>query len=385
MNSNILEEFKKVVVQHARLEDVYEQMKDIYKEPDGERVCVLVGPTGVGKSKLVERIHKDCLATYRTDMEQDAGIIPSILHRASSPTPRAGGRVDFDWKDAFIRILETANEVLIRRKVVPKILIELDGEFITDIHGLIVAELRRSLEQLMKNRKVRQLVIDEAGHIFVADMGKNYRLHFELVKSMAIEFQRPLILSGSFDLLRSTELNGQLNRRIKVIHFPRYTKNDFDTSENRYGQSFRNALHTFLERIPIPKEEGLIDNIDYFLMKSLGCMGLLKEWLERTLQLALKQDEPMISRALLEQSAIPNRRLKSILREIKFGEEMLQDVADEELAKELGLKATPSLSRKLPGGTDNAALPAQDGPKGKLRRSHRVGMRNPSRDPVGGM
>lgn len=384
MNNNILEDFKKVRVKHARLDDVYEDMRDICNVPNGEFVCVLVGATGIGKSKLVERIHADCIKINEATMMEDPGIIPSIMLKMPSPTPRTSGKSDFDWKDAFIRILESGEEVLLRKKVIPKISIELDGEIFNEVRGLVASELRRSIENLVLHRKVRQVILDEAGHIFVADAGKNYHLHFELLKSMAVAFQRPLILSGSFDLLKSTDLNGALARRIRVIHFQRYTQSDIDTSDNPYGESFRNAVHTLLERIPIPKEEGLLDNIDYFLMKCLGCIGLLKEWLERTLELALKQDEPKITRELLKLAELPNRRLKNILKEILLGESMLDDMKDEELAKALGLDVIPSLSRKSPKITDPSQS-AKQGLKKQLAKNRRVGKRNPSRDPVEGM
>lgn len=386
MINTMPEIFKRQSIKHARLVDCYQQLQQIHMKPDGERVILLVGPTGVGKSKLLERIHNDCQMHYAVEMDQDTGFIPSLFMKLPSPTPRLTGRSDFDWKDTFIRLLESGNEVLIRRKVIPKAKIELDGEIITDVHSLVGSELRRSIEKFVQFRHIRQVMLDEAGHIFVADSGKNYHLHFELLKSMAIAFQRPLILSGSYDLLKATELNGQLARRIEIIHFQRYTHDDFDTDKNHYGQSFGNAVFTLLERIPIPKEDGLLDRLDYFLMKSLGCIGILKEWLERALALALQEVNPILSKKVLEKSALSNKRLIKILREIKLGEETLEDVKDQELARELGLEATPSLSQDF--GTARNSDQTKEDKKATTKptvKKRRVGIRNPGRDPVGGI
>lgn len=383
MTNEILGAYKSVTVKHARLADVHRQMENIHCWPDGEQVVLLVGPTGVGKSRLLSRLHTDCAHYYAEAMEQDAGFVPSILMKLPSPTPRISGRSEFDWKDAFNRLLESGDEVLIRRKTIPRINIELDGEVITNISRLVASEQRRAIENFVKYRRVRQAIFDEAGHIFSAGTSSNYHLHFELLKSMAIAFQRPLILSGSYNLLKVLELNGQLTRRIEVIHFLRYTLDDFGSAENPkpYGCSFSDAVFTLLERMPIPKEDGLIDGLEFFLMKSLGCIGLLKEWFERALKYALQAAAPVLTRKVLEQTALPNKSLIRILGEIKLGESMLEDVSDQILAQELGLEATPTLNLKKQSPPLTEASEIIKKPAANKKRP---GTRNPGRDPVGG-
>lgn len=381
--SDILNEFKSRRAKHVRLTEAYHQLQNIYKSPDGEVIYLLVGATGAGKTRLVERLHEDCLSYYQEEMVSDSGFIPSVYTKLVSPTPRATGAQNFDWKDGFIRILSLGNEIQIKKKAFPRITIELDGEDVTEIHGLTPPELRRAVEGFFKGRRLKQLLLDEASHIFVAGEGSSvYPLHFEMLKSLAISLKRPLVLSGAYDLLKALDLNGQLDRRIQTIHFRRYTVEDLRDPQSVYGQSFRDVVYTFLSWIPIPKEEGLIDAVEYFLMKSLGCVGTLKEWFERALEEALKSPNPIFSRAALEKSAHPNKRLKKMLAEIELGEAQLRDIEDTELAKALGFDEVPSIHASV----RQYDAPAQEpGTDGKPSKRPKPGKRKPGRDEVGGI
>lgn len=381
--SDILNEFKSRGAKHVRLTEAYRQLQDVYRLPDGEAIYLLVGPTGAGKTRLVERVHEDCLHYFREEMARDPGFIPSVYTKLVSPTPRASGAQNFDWKDGFIRILSLGNEIQIKKKAFPRIKIELDGEDVTEIHGLTPPELRRAVEGFFKGRRLKQLLLDEASHIFAAGEGSSvYPLHFEMLKSLAISLKRPLVLSGAYDLLKALELNGQLDRRIQTIHFPRYTVEDLRDPQSIYGQSFRDTVYTFLNWIPIPKEEGLIDAVEYFLMKSLGCVGTLKEWFERALEEALKSPSPIFSRDVLEKRAYPNKRLKKILAEIELGEEQLRDIEDRELAMAMGFDGVPSIHGSV---RQHDVSAPKSGIDVKPSKRPKPGKRKPGRDEVGGI
>jgi hypothetical protein len=116
-------------------------------------------------------------------------------------------------------------------------------------------------------------------------------------------------------------------------------------------------------------------------MKSLGCVGLLKTWFQKALEMALQLGETCITRAILEATAKPNRELQKILAETKLGERYLEDVGARELARQMGLELEPSLhivtgNLSPRGGGDHPDKP-------KSTSGRRIGKRGPSRDPVG--
>ncbi|RYE65454.1 MAG: hypothetical protein EOO81_12660 [Oxalobacteraceae bacterium] len=126
----------------------------------------------------------------------------------------------------------------------------------------------------------------------------------------------------------------------------------------------------------IQKESDLLAHADYFFAKSVGCVGVLKDWLDRALVDALSTPEQILTRDIIERQALTNRKLVRLTNEALAGELRLEDVPDDDLASLLGLGYTPSLHMAAP-------VAPIDLPKGR-KRSGRVGQRGPSRDPVGG-
>ncbi len=370
-------EFNHKRIAHARLKEVFQQLTLVDKPSHREQVTILTGPTGVGKSTAIARLEQFLLDKYSERMRMDPGFIPYISVKAAAPSDG-----NFNWKDAFTRLLEEFNEILIRKKVILRPHIELDGEVITNIRTLVREELRRSVRNCVRHRGTQLLILDEASHLLLIKSTMNFRHQFELLKSIAIELEIPLILAGAYDLLGMLEVNGQLIRRTEVIHFPRYTAEEIMNPQNSNGDSFRNALFTLLESIPFPKEPGLLDHLDYFYMKSLGCVGILKKWLMKTLEMALQTASPLITRDLLDTTAKSNRDLKKILQETLMGEKALEDTGAADLSRLLGFDVSPSLNI-VTGNISSQGDDLDVAGKGKPKRVGRVGKRGPSRDPVG--
>jgi hypothetical protein len=158
-----------------------------------------------------------------------------------------------------------------------------------------------------------------------------------------------------------------LSRRSIEIHFPRYCPNQAEDVV-----SFKRVLLTFQRHLPLVEEPDLIGRYDYFYERCVGCVGILKGWLERTLAHALREDRQTLTPADLERHEESTRKLLRMAWEIKEGEDVLQDREDGrmELRTLLGLDA--QIPQPLP--------PDETGPK---RPSGRVGQRRPTRDPVG--
>jgi hypothetical protein len=147
-------------------------------------------------------------------MLEDPSFIPVI--KLTVPSPIYG---DFDWKDAFSRILGEYNEVLIRRKVLTTPAIELDGELFSSKRGFVKSELRRSIKNCIRHRRTSLLIMDEASHLLITRSRSTFLHQFELLKSLCEDFGVTLLLSGAYDLLAIQQFNGQLIRRTKIVHF----------------------------------------------------------------------------------------------------------------------------------------------------------------------
>lgn len=358
-------------VKHASLELALNDLIRLVKNCRPESVIVLLGPSGSGKSTIVEALERYSIAHYAERMRIDPGFLPFISIKA--PTPLDG---NFNWKDLFTRMLHRAGEVLIDRKVISHLQFDLDGNTLTSAKSLVRDELRRSLESLVRHRQVPLIILDEASAILRVKAGLKPLLQFEILKSLAVEFKVPIILVGAYDLLGVLEGSGQLLRRSDVIHLRRYAAGR-STAKTADEQCFRDVLNAFLEAMPIAKEPNLLDHTDFFFAKSVACVGVLKDWLDRALVEALSTSNQILTRDIIERQSLSNRKLMRLASEAMAGELRLEDLDDGELAGLLGLGYTPSLHISTP-------LLPPDQSKGQAKRRGRVGLRGPSRDPVGG-
>ncbi len=231
-----------------------------------ESIIVLIGPSGSGKSALVERLKRHLAEIYAERMATDPGFLPYLSVEAVSTLDEA-----FSWKDGLTRTLVEAGEVLINQKAINRFEVDLDGEKLTHLRTLVRDELRRALENLFRHRDVPVLMIDEASAILMGRKGVLPLLQFEVLKSLAVRLKKPILLTGAYDLLGILDGTGQLVRRSDVVHLSRYTQlgTTEDFVEGRLVevddlQHFQNVLHTLLEAMDVDKEVDFTQYSDYF-------------------------------------------------------------------------------------------------------------------------
>lgn len=191
------------------------------------------------------------------------------------------------------------------------------------------------------------------------------------------------MLVGTYDLLDFRNLNGQTARRGHDIHFPRY---QFQQEADR--KAFQGALHTLLTQIPLAMNiQDLMNHWFYFYERSIGCVGVLKDWLIRTVSGTLRSSMSPLTLAHFQTSALLNAQCESMATDARTAEQKLHytESSRERLWSLLGMSDI----------SVNESKPALDASTGSLSPSRvlevmspkapkgRVGQRSPGRDPVG--
>jgi hypothetical protein len=183
------------------------------------------------------------------------------------------------------------------------------------------------------------------------------------------------VLVGTYDLMVFRNLSAQLSRRSIDVHFPRYqATNEADV------RAFKSVLWSFQRHLPLEEEPDLLQYWKYCYERTIGCVGVLKDWLTRALAQALEQGEKTLSRPLLEQHALSVDRCGQMVSEAVAGETALteDDQAAYRLRVRLGLEQGPAERH-------GQALQENDRQERSVpspRRHARVGQRKPVRDPV---
>ena len=361
--------FENKLIAHPILKDTLDQTSRWIHCPAGASIIMVFGPTGVGKSTLSHRMAKQLLVEAAEKMASDPAHIPVAEVEAVSPENGI-----FNWRDYYIRLLLALNEPLADKKVDLadyELRLSPGGQPVVPRHSQ-APELRRALERCLQHRRPLALLTDEGQHLRKMASGRRALDQLDALKSLASTGKTLTVLLGTYDLLDLGELNGQLVRRIKRIHFPRYHPDG-----GPEAKAFQSILLTFQGHLPVRHAPDLVGWHDFMYEGSLGCVGILKNWLNRALETALASGAERITRQLLEQCAEPTATLVTIAEEIHRGEERLQLEENRRPMLRSLLGMLPTDARR----DDTKSSPPPPAPSPKRRG--RVGKRSPKRDPIG--
>jgi len=367
--------FKAYTVVHPHLSQADDAVWNAIREPAGKLLIFVFGPTGVGKTTLLEHIEKRLLEQALSRMSRDPSHLPVARLNAMSPSAR-----QFKWPDFYTRALMSVSEPLIDYKIDYHALIPVFNDklkrHVTPRSGGDAAALQRSWEQVIKYRQLVAILIDEAQHFGKVAKGSTLFEQLEHLKSLAVETQTVHVLAGTYDLPIFRNLNAQLSRRSIDVHFPRY-----DATKKEDRRAFQQVLLSFQRHLPLEEPPDLIHRWKYCYVRSVGCVGILKGWLTKALADVLENGEKTLSPAVLERYAETADRCDQMISDIEEGEKRMaaDPGADERLLFRLGLSSRRRTKNVLQ--KDGEVEKQQTTPR---PRGARVGQRNPDRDPVKG-
>jgi len=334
-------------------------------------MVLVYGPAGVGKTTLLSNLEKKILTECEKQASDDREIMPLVKIEAKCPD-----NGNFSWKGLYRSILRELGEPAIDQKIDPGKWESLEKECLTAAKSpnSSAEKLREVVENSLTKCRPKGVLIDEAQHMTVLASGKRLNDQQNTIKSIANETKTTHILFGSYDLLVLRNLNGQLARRSMDLHFRRY---DHNSPED--VKAFRNVLYNFQKRLPLRNEPDLAAQWKFFYERSAGCIGVVKEHLNRALSQALDENCETLEMRHLEAVALSHSKALRLLNEAVDGEDKLKDEEtndEKELKDKLWLNCSQrSIKIVKKDGQVKTVPPA--------RKSKDVGLRNPKRDVVG--
>jgi len=364
-----LDYFKAYTVAHPALKQADQAVWNALREPAGAALIFVVGPTGVGKTTLLTQIEQRLIDLATTQGDRSTSHIPTLKLDAVSPA-----LTQFKWGDYYQRALLLLQAPQVEyevndRSTIPVLSRQTREQEVRPWKGITdTAGLRLIFEQALKHRKPYAMLIDEAEHIAKAARGSKLLDQLDHLKSLAIMTQVVHVLVGTYDLMVFRNLSAQLSRRSIDVHFSRYqATNEADV------RAFKSVLWSFQRNLPVEEEPDLLHHWKYCYERTIGCVGVLKDWLTRALAEAIERGEKTISRPVLEQHALSVDRCSQMVTEAVAGETALAEDnhAAYRLRVRLGLEHGPAEQHEQ-------GQPSRP----SLRRQSRVGQRKPTRDLV---
>jgi hypothetical protein len=125
--------------------------------------------------------------------------------------------------------------------------------------------------------------------------------------------------------------------------------------------------------MPLLQQPDLVNSWEYVYERSIGCVGILKDWLVRALATAVRASAPTLTLKYLEKHALSVSQCARLIEEATRGESQLYEDADAlgQLRLRLGFPEPTH-------GSEKPAIAKGDHPQQRY-----PGQRHPKRDIVG--
>lgn len=330
-NQEKLNRFKEYAVSHSQLAKVDKELMRAIREPAGFAHVLVYGPSGVGKTTMIRQITRRLNAmppsvSAAKPVVYNGENLPPLPLLLLETRPPDGGA--FNRADYYRTALKLLGEPFYERRM----FVNIDSEQVWEKKGRgrtkgaqfnDSPELRHALEDAMSRRGVQAVILDEAQHLMKLGSGSSAGKlldQLDWIKSMTNVTGVVHILIGTYELLSFRNLSGQASRRGLDLHFPRY---QFQHEQDQ--QNFQGVLLALLKQVPLSVEiETLMQHWVYFYERSIGCVGVLKDWLIRAVAAALYDGSEKLTLDYLQDHALTLAQCERMALDAASGEQELR-------------------------------------------------------------
>ena len=348
-----LKEYRRVVFEHPSLERVLFAVERGIAPGMPPQIVLLLGPTGVGKTTLIEAL-----------VRRFEGSPSPIVRVSCLPVL---GRRGYDFgRPHWRQIAQAMSDPFAGDHRSPDAVAAglragsggSDGVATLD-------EYRLGVLDMLRERAPRAVVLDEAQHMTHVSSARSQADQLDVIKHCVDRSGVSHVLVGTYQLSVMIASGEQVGRRSLVVHFAPYGSSD--SAERR---AFHRIFGHLVAALPVADPKRSWDELGSHLtdvyIESAGCVGILKDWLCRGLQLALARQQDFVDWSIMCSCALSLDALAAIANEIREYRESsvptLQDIAGA-LAFDSEFSTPPSRTKPSP--------------------RPRPGKRSPARDPVG--
>jgi AAA domain len=370
-----LETLKAVKVKHPHLEAVDRLLTQAIEEHAGYSHLWVYGPSGVGKSTVTRAV----TARFVSE-ELNRAIVPVVWVEARPSDTGVYARLDY-YRQVLSRLREHA---AVRDRLMNLALEARPSRKTLDAVEWL--EMREAVEYALERLQVKAVVIDEAQHLLQVTTPLRPLDQLNWLNSLTNHTSILHVLVGPYELYDVRNLSGQAARRGRDVHFPRYR---LERKEERL--QFVGALRYLLEHVPLTCDvDRLLSQWRWFAEGSLGCVGILRDWVVDAVATVLTSGGTTLTMEALQACALDVGQRVRLEMEARAGERTVEDghARSQQQLRALLLKgargqqAAASASPSGDPSLQSPPTPQPVPPRTSSTSRHRI-ERAPARDPVG--
>ncbi len=366
-----LQAFKDFRVKHPRLEEMDRALTQAIAGHRSYTLLALYGPSGVGKSTVMKRVASRCRGA-----EADPSVVPVVVVQASPEDIGASARLDY-----YRQILaQLRGHAAVEDRVLHLPLFTNPGKKSHDPAEWL--DLREAVVYALSLRRVKAVFVDEAQHLMYVDSPHRPAAQLDWLKALTNRTNVLHVLVGNFALYDFCHLNGQAARRMRDLHFPRY---HLDTQAD--CEEFVRALRSFLERVPLAVDvPGLLAEWRWFGEWSLGCIGVLGDWLVDTVDALCQEGASTLTLEALKRHALQADQRLRMEMEARTGEHKVARAkaqSEQDLQELLSQPTTPPHREAAHAGANGGTPETPSSHPSRGTHAHFRPSHAASRDPVG--
>jgi hypothetical protein len=326
----------------------------------------LAGPTGAGKTHLMNRLFIEVNKFYANEVTALASTVPMLLSIAV-----ADGARKFNFKRLWKDAAHGLHDPFVNAR--PERLVETPPKCFAG-ESFTTSVARQHFEEEGRMRQLKVWGIDEAQHILLGGAAGEPSDQFDVLKSVSQVTTSKLVLCGTHQLPTLLTGSGQVMRRSVRVPLAPYSLSD----KKEYGQ-FLGICISLLKELPCATSISPEKHAEDLYIGCLGCVGVLKDWLIRAWSHAHRHKQEVITVADLHVTRLSADTLITMQKEIVAGRELDSNSSEKEL-RALILNDAGANGPKNTAAQLRPSVPPSKA--AKVIHKRRPGERNPTRDPV---
>jgi hypothetical protein len=305
-------------IKHYHFTRCLKELHEILDLKTSTGLVIVTGPTGAGKTTMREAFARELEILAAPEIANNPELIAYASCSVKAPGPTA-----FSWKDTYIQLLLSLYHPFAHSNLErsPKSFASAESFSASpdSLQRVTSDRLFRILQRTINHRRPKAIFLDEAHHLLRLKTGHSVHNQLEHLKYIADETKTLHVLFGTYELIALMDLSSPLIRRREIIHFPRYIYSPDNPKDSI--EPFAEVVAEFARDLDDFSEVSLLEEVYYYYQGSVGCVGVLRDWLFRAYSRTRYDKNQKISKEILEATKLSPGDLYALLKDARDGED----------------------------------------------------------------